>query len=66
MIATKKYTTRIKKMMPSLETLALKSKVDTIVEYYGDDDTAVVQQANNVKMEIDKLVELMERESGNQ
>lgn len=53
-------------MMPSLETSALKSKVDTIVEYYGDDDAAVVEQANKVKKEIDELAATMERESGNQ
>lgn len=53
-------------MMPSIEARGLKSYVDTIVEYYGDDDTAVVEQANKVKKEIDKLAEKMERESGNQ
>lgn len=53
-------------MIPSMEIEALKSRVDTIVEYYGDDDAVVVEQANKVKKEIDNLAEKMERESGNQ
>lgn len=48
-------------MMPSLEVEGLKGKVDTIVDYYGEEDKAVDEQAKKVKLEIDKLSELMER-----
>lgn len=47
-------------MIPSLEILGMKAKVDYIADYSGVSSDELDEQVEKVKSEIDKLAEIMD------